>query len=182
MSEENGLDLYRDRETKDKSLDATFRTNDSLIYEDLPPEAFELLDDVEQGKHERNLDWILKERGIDSETLLAWKQCAPYRNALARARTSAIDKPEQSRAYAKGNALRVMRTIVDRARDSKAKDSQRAGETVLEIAGVITKHEVSTTSDVMLEFKRKIMTERGEMTVTERMTVSETHDTETRQS
>lgn len=129
----------KDRETRDKSLDATLKTNDSLTYEDLPPEAFELLDDVEQGKHERNLDWILKERGIDSETLLTWKQCAPYRNALARARTSAIDKPEQSRAYAKGNALRVMRTIVDRARDSKAKDSQRAGETVLEIAGVITK-------------------------------------------
>ena len=68
----------------------------------------------------------------------------------------------------------VAMAIVDRALNPTARDSQRAGETILEANGIGTKHQVSTTSDVMLEFKRKIMTERGELTVTERLSVTDT--------
>ena len=149
----------------------SYRDNASLGIDDCPPRALELLGLMRSGKRQIVAEEMLH---VTGEEMLSWKTNKYFRSKCASLNTANWGARELTQAYIKANEFEIARTQVKRATDIDRRDSQRAGETLFAITGLITKHEISATSDVMLEFKRKIMTERGELTVTERLTVTDT--------
>lgn len=122
--------------TEAKQLQGTLRANDSLGINDLPPRALEFLGLMRSGKKQLVAE---AEMHVTGEEMLSWKQNDYFRSKCASFNTANWGSRELTSAYIKANEFEIARTMVKRATDLDRRDSQRAGETLFEVTGVITK-------------------------------------------
>ena len=114
----------------------TPKNEDSLAIEGLPARALELLGLMRSGKRQIVAE---KEMNVTGEEMLSWKSNEYFRSKCASLNTANWGARELTQAYLKANEFEIARTMVKRATSDNAKDSQRAGETIYTVTGLLSK-------------------------------------------
>lgn len=123
----------------------------------------------------RGLDegMALKQTLCSSAELFAWKQ-QPEFLAFDRlvSKELAIAGPKAARELMLESSYSVVETMVKRATDIDRRDSQRAGETILEVAGVITKTPSVIINNSVQQLSARLMQSQAHVTDTD----AQSHD------
>ena len=139
-------------------------TNASLGIDDCPPRALELLGLMRSGKRQIVAEEMLK---VSGEEMLSWKTNPYFRAKCASYNTANWGARELTQAYIKANEFEIARTQVKRATDIDRRDSQRAGETLFAITGLITKTPSVIINNSVQQLSARLMQSQSLVTDTD---------------